>query len=459
MVVTQTLHRGITWLFMMLACMFAPPLHAQSSEAGIRLNTSDPEVYIGDSIIIDIEAVGLIDALDISLLSVNADLLRETIGTRIAVVEGQVVDIHTRRMEFLPRTEGLATFGPLLGVTSRGPVRSNVLQVNVQPPNDTQWEPGPDDARIDVRVSSARPWVGQELTLDIELRHRYLITEETIDLPPLDEFDALPVFESRRTVENTDTDSAPVRVIAWRYLLWPRQSGDVQIDPAYWRGTMVRSRTSRSPIDLESTALPLNVRPRPADITGWWLPARQLSLSDRWSRDPRELTAGEEIERTLVLEADGVLASQLPVVEPLASRSMSSVSLGQTREHRLIDGRVRATAEYRFRMTARSPVPVFLDTVRVAWWDTEEDKAAEAIVPARRVNIGLPDRADLLADIAMEQSLWIRLQVLMASVKLPAAVGAITAGILAIGLLLALLLPWPSWRTRGRQIRYRLPPM
>ena len=53
-------------------------------------------------------------------------------------------------------------------------------------------------------------------------------------------------------------------------------------------------------------------------------------------------------------------------------------------------------------MIAQSPIPVFLDTVRVPWYDTVTASAREAIIPARRINVGLPDRADLLASLALD---------------------------------------------------------
>ncbi|MFT6306801.1 MAG: hypothetical protein ACJA0Z_001966 [Halioglobus sp.] len=59
-------------------------------------------------------------------------------------------------------------------------------------------------------------------------------------------------------------------------------------------------------------------------------------------------------------------------------------------------------------MIAQSPIPVFLDTVRVRWFNTLANINKEAIIPARRINVGLPDRADLLVDIALQDNLWDR---------------------------------------------------
>ena len=212
---------------------------------------------------------------------------------------------------------------------------------------------------------------------------------------------------------------------------------------------MVRSRTARGIIDVGTEPVAPDVRATPADAGGWWLPAREVRLTDAWSGDLNQLTAGQEIERTLTLEADGVLASQLPDVAPLASRSFTSVALGGSRDQQLIGDVVTATASYRFRLTARSPVPVFLVTVRVGWWDTVNEAAAEAIVPARRVDIGLPDRADLLADVALEQGAGSRTWLALQSVDLPAAAGIALAAALTLGMAISALMP--LWRRRRRQ--------
>ena len=435
--------RAFALLCALAALARLDPATAQDTRVGIRLSTDDGSVHVGDSVTVEVESVGLLEPLDAALLFVGADLLRETAGTRIAVVEGRVVDVATRRVELLPRAEGVVTFGPLVGETASGPVRSNALAVTVLPPADDAWVPGKADAYAEVSVSDASPYVREQVVLDVVLRHRFPIADERVVLPALDGFDVLAVFESRRTVEagtedgdegDDDRAAAPMRRVAWRWLLWPTRSGSVEIGPVRWSGTMVRSRTARGPVDTGTEPLELDVRPAPEGAGGgWWLPARGVRLTDAWSGNLAELRAGQSIERTLTLEAEGVLASHLPDVEPLASRSFTSVALGVEREQSVVDGRVGAQAAHRFRLTARSPVPVFLDTVRVPWWDVERDAAAEAIVPARRVDIGLPDRADLLADAALEGSGWSRLGLVLASVSVPAGVGSLSALLLLAG--------------------------
>ncbi len=400
---------------------------AATVEPGITLISDSETIYLGDSIIIDVEAVGLLEPLDVSALFKYADLLRETTGTRIAVIEGRVVEVKLRRMEFIPKEEGRAFFGPLSADSIRGQVTSNTLIVDVQPQADTQWQPQDDDLSIDITYTldngeilqysdieepTATPnaFVGQHIIADIKLRHKHPIFEEQLDLPSFEGFDILKEFEERRTTEETVLDDGSIqsfRIVAWRYHLFPQRSGTHTVDDISWSGTTIKSRTQRSDFNrsLEGGELNINIA---QSASQWWLPATQVSLVDEWSKDPRELSAGDEIIRTITLSASDVLANHLPDVTPLESRAISSTLINQQRSQSMNQGTPVSTATFTYRMVAQSPIPVFLDTVRVVWFNTNTQDIKEAIIPARRINVGLPDRADLLADLAIQGNLWDR---------------------------------------------------
>ena len=414
--VSQRRHYFALCLLCLLIGFGLLPATAVAVEPGITLISDNETIYLGDSVIIDVEAVGLLEPLDVSGLFKSADLLRETKGTRIAVIDGRVVEVKSRRMEFVPKREGSVFFGPLNGVSFRGTVTSNTLVIDVQPPTDTDWEPDVNDFQISMVLgldSSSKDnnevnqlYVGQHLVATIELRHRHPIFEEQLTLPTFDGFDVLPEFEERRTIDATDGDDS-WRMIAWRYHLFPQRSGAQSISAIQWAGTAVKSRTQRSEFYRQATETALTIKPA-TQQKQWWLPATAVSLRDEWSKDPKELSAGDEIIRTITLAADNVLASHLPTITPLESRALSSTLIDQSRDQTLTNGVVKATATFTYRMVAQSPIPVFLDTVRVLWYHTLENIPKEAIIPARRINVGLPDRADLLADIALQGKWWDR---------------------------------------------------
>jgi hypothetical protein len=53
--------------------------------------------------------------------------------------------------------------------------------------------------------------------------------------------------------------------------------------------------------------------PPPIDIkTGIWLPAKDIQLTEKWSRLPDDIRVGDSITRTISVTAISLLDSQLP---------------------------------------------------------------------------------------------------------------------------------------------------
>ncbi|MFK8081426.1 MAG: hypothetical protein AB8B97_14155 [Granulosicoccus sp.] len=424
--VINRFHQRMGNALFLLATLFMVTLSLSSTTQaatvtpGITLINDNDSIYLGDTVIIEIEAVGILDGVDITPLFKDADLLRETTGTRIAVVEERVVEVKLRRMEFLPRREGPVIFGPLQGETDRGQVSSNSLTIKVLPATNVPWQPSENDLQINVAISSGGThrtstdallphiaYIGQHIIVDIELRHQHPIAEEKIGLPDFDGFDVLKDYELRRTIdevtsktESGDQKNQRWRVIAWRYHLFAQRSGDLIIGPVTWSGLAIRSRTQRAHFNKLTDQRHVQIKPSLPDVS-WWLPSTAVALDESWSSDARELSAGDEVIRTITLTAHNVLASHLPTVTMLESRAISSTLIEQTRTQQLLGDHIQAMATFRFRLVAQSPIPVFLDTVRVPWYDTSSSMLRESIIPARRINVGLPDRADLLAELAL----------------------------------------------------------
>lgn len=373
--------------------------------ARISLSSESDSIYLGDVIVLDIESTGLLEPLDISTLNTLPTFLRETTGTRIAVVGGKVVEINIRRMEFIPTQTGVLVLGPLRGESPAGSVSSNSVAVEVLAAPSSAWQPDSADLQSSMTFSNTEPVVGEQVQLEITLRHTHAIANETIELPDFNNFDVLPIMTERRTIENDQW-----RKITWRYLLHPKRSGELIIGDLTWQGTMIKSRTQRADFNHELKQTALSVSPGPSERPDWWLPASQVKLSDSWSKDVKTLSAGDEIIRTITLTAHHVLSSQLPDIDPYPTRALTSTLIRTTRDHEQQNDHTVATAVFEYRMIAQSPIPVFLDTVRVPWWDIKTGQLKDAILPARRINVGLPDRADLLADLAVNQSGWSRLK-------------------------------------------------
>ena len=401
---------------------------AIAEQATVRLSTDNPQIYVGDAIIIDIESTGLIEPLDVEPLKNIATFDRETYGTRIAVVEGKVVENKTRRMEFTADKLGTLIFGPLTGMANNGEVQSNSISISVSKVGDEQWSPTDQDLAFEFTLNNRTPYIHQQIVADMVLRHRYPIADESIILPDFAQFDVVPVFEQRRTL---DSSAQGWRLISWRWLLYPKASGQLTLNGPEWSGLMVKSRTQRGNFKLPSKAINLDVQAT-INQSDWWLPASSVKLEDSWSSPVIELSAGDEITRTVTVMTTGVLSQQIPDIKPLASRAISSVLINKQREQTLLNDTITSKAEFTFRLTAQSPIPVFLDTIRVPWYNTIENKMSESIIPARRINVGLPERADVLASLALRRTLWERSKLYIRSMNVSWTLPAMLFALLSI---------------------------
>lgn len=376
---------GIILLLLFAACHQA----AAKAKPFIEIITEANTAFLGDTIVIEVRWSGLLDPIDFGPLLVNAELVRETVGTRIAVADGEVIDISSRRMELLPRQIGSVTLGPLRS----GDVVSNSVTVDVTPMSSVVWRPGPDDIRLEQTISTTSPWIQQQVTLDIVLVARYPVAGEKITLPNLETFRAVTIFSERRTA---DAGNDGLSRWAWRYLLFPQKSGKLSVPGMRISGTIAKSRTQRASFDLTASSTDLDVKPSAFSQSNWWVAATSLDLSDAWSGDVKAMSAGDEIERNIIVDAKGILPEQIPEIAMPETNGLAITSLGTTRNGGISNDISNARATFRFRVRALSPVPVFLDTVRLRWWNTSANRSEEAIIPARRIDIGVPDRSKLL---------------------------------------------------------------
>lgn len=427
----------------------SPLLAATVTSPSISLRLESETIVMGDTVVLEIESVGLAAPLDLSPLAEIASIGRETYGTRIAVIEGKVVEVRLRRIEIVPKVSGLVIVGPL----SAGDVSSNSASVTVLAEKPPDWVPGAGDVTLTMRVSKPDPLVQEEVILDIELAHRHPIIAESLPVADLSGLDVIPVHEERRTLD----EEAGLRRISWRYLVWPRRSGELVIPGVSASGEMQKSRLERGRFLVSTDALRLSVRPAPVEAGSWWLPARTLAMDETWSADVRALNAGDEVVRTITVSASGIRAVQIPDIAMPPARGLAITPLGGDRRQQAGTQGMTAQATFRFRVRALSPIPVFPDTIRLAWFDTEQGAPREAIIPARRINVGIPDRDALLAQAVEGRGSLSRLA---AWLRLTTGPGLLAAAGLAF-LLGALLLgpgsrittSWRHWRAAAARRR------
>ena len=132
--------------------------------------------------------------------------------------------------------------------------------------------------------------------------------------------EALIEVASDERVYDAILNGRAYQVIERVFAIYPQESGEISISPARYEARVLRDGriTGRKVFDSGAHTVTINpIPPPPADIPdATWLPARDVQLSEEWSREPDRIEAGEPITRRVIVSALGQLETQIPAVEP-----------------------------------------------------------------------------------------------------------------------------------------------
>jgi hypothetical protein len=137
-------------------------------------------------------------------------------------------------------------------------------------------------------------------------------------------------------------------------------------------------------VAIGSNPLTLRVRPRPEAVAGqWWLPARDVALSEHWDPAAASVRVGEPITRRIELRADGVSPAQLPALPSGGAAGIKQYAEAPKTTETVI-GTVRVDETT---LIPTQPGSVTLPAIEVAWWDTKADALRKATLPARSIEV------------------------------------------------------------------------
>ena len=266
---------------------------------------------------------------------------------------------------------------------------------------------------LEVHADRMQPYQHERVLLQVQLYASSDITEGALGAPEIRGTAVLPIGEDQHIEK--EQDGMRYHGIERSYVILPEASGPLVIPPIRFEGRMhpprpaPRARSPRdffeeffsgSPLDedllagflgvgnrrvvIESEPIALNVRPRPEAAAGqWWLPAREVALSERWDSAAGPARVGEPLTRRIELRADGASPSQLPT---LLADEVEGVKQYAEAPH------AKETLRGTLRVDETTLIPtrpgtITLPAVEVAWWDTQADAPRTATLPARTVEV------------------------------------------------------------------------
>jgi hypothetical protein len=179
--------------------------------------------------------------------------------------------------------------------------------------------------------------------------------------------------------------------------VFPHHAGQFTIEPFTHKLT-VNDVGERRVVEVRSKPIPFPVAQWTEPSGGpdakepWWLPAKDVAITDSWSPDPETIKVGETTRRIVTLEAQGMVAEGLPPRPGMRTRGIITFAGPVTRETLLTPSGPVARATYQWDVKPGVPEIIPLDAIAIPWFDTNTRTMRETEIPARQIGGGLPDR-------------------------------------------------------------------
>jgi hypothetical protein len=357
---------------------------------------------------VDRNGLSLSETLELTLESDNGTVfskpdlsplepLFEVLGTRqvnrLTSIEGKSRAVTRWIITLQPRQEGFVVIPPLrLGELQTEPIS---LQVRKAEASETgKLAP----VFIDASLDQESVYVQAQAVLTLRIYHSVSLYDDS-NLSPLQMPEArVEQLGEPRTYEKL-INGVRHGVIELRYALFPLQSGELLVPAQVFSATAAQRSSSRDinpfapppgkPIRVRSPVIPLQVKAKPASYPADqpWLPARSLSLAEKWSPDPSQVKVGESLTREWVLNVEGLSSAQLPpLVQPAIEGMRRYPDQPQLSDQAGERGLSSQRAEREALLATRSGT-VQVPGVEVIWWNTETDQLERTRLPAQQLQI------------------------------------------------------------------------
>ncbi|WP_050658697.1 BatD family protein [Gallaecimonas pentaromativorans] len=244
------------------------------------------------------------------------------------------------------------------------------------------------DVLLETELSDNQAYPGEQITYSVKLLVASDLKSGQLSDPSVDNADIKRLGEDKEG--NETRQGRRYHTYSRQYAVFPKEVGNYVISPPVFNGeTFTQDRRGfyqtkevgkvGQPQSLIVKAIPDNSKP--------WLPARDLSLEERWSADPKDWKVGQPLTRTLVLTATGTQASNLPPLTLPVPDGLKEYPDQKDRKDFIKDGWLTAQQTVAEALVPTRAGKLELPEVDITWFDTLAGKYRVATLPARTLTI------------------------------------------------------------------------
>lgn len=362
-----------------------------------------------------------IDSLpDLNVLQKDFMIRGQSQSAQTRIINGKKTAEYHLELTVFPRKTGTFDIGPFQWKNEQFPAQIitvndaplGVVQgqgVTVQNNGITPKQQIPENAifKLETLVENPTVYIGETTIYKIRLYDNIGLTQARVEPPLSDDYTLTPYGKEQLGI--TTIDGQQVQLYERAFLLTPKKTGIVIIPEASVVGSIpdMSARPRRTfgggmfpdifdndpffnmalgvpqkEVYKQSNPIQLTVKEKPADWQGWWLPAKEVSLTEDY-KTTSVVRVGEPIERRIQLSAKGVEGHQLPLLTQSANDSFKVYANPEKRSQIAMNNTIVGYEEITFVIVPTKSGEVNVPSIRINWFNTTTGKKETTELPGR----------------------------------------------------------------------------
>ena len=365
-----------------LSCL----MFSLQANAAVTASIDRADIELNESFTLELTSDTNIDLQpDVSVLEADFQVGQSNQLSNTTIMNGQIRRSKTWSYVLMPKRAGQIV---IPGITI-GSETSNPLIVDVSEP--TYSPPGEAEVFITTEVDFDESYVQAQVLLTTKIYRSVAVRQPALRDPTVSGVEVLlEVAGDDRSYEAV-INGTPYGVIERVIAIYPQESGVIELSPARFEARVLRNGRITGRKVYESEALTVNVLPTPPLPVDYpdavWLPARDVQLTENWSNEDNEITAGEPLTRHVIITALGQLETQIPALEPPSADGLNvypdKPELGRVVE----PGGIRGVRKDQYALIGVTAGTVVLPALEVPWWNVATGEWQVASLPERSITV------------------------------------------------------------------------
>ncbi|WP_040727117.1 BatD family protein [Thiomicrorhabdus sp. Kp2] len=345
----------------------------------ITVETDRQNVEMGDIITLsvqtDFQTKG--SNLDLSQLKDQFDVINQQQSNQIAIINGQYSSYTQWRIQLLPKQAG----NLMIPAFEINDVKSKPYPIHV---TEAVYADGSKPYFLEAETDKTQAYVQEQVIYTLRFYHKGSLINGNIRPPKFN--DALVESLKEQSVFGKTINGQQYTVYEWQYAIFPQASGQLSIAGPSFTG-LLHLRTKQKGVQAVAEPTIIKVLPAEKSPAPYWLPASDVTLSQKWENVPKEIQVGDSLRRIITLNVKGLKASQLPNITTQNGTHFKVYADEAKTSQTLSEKGVQSIKLISQAIVATQAGTLTLPDEKITWWNTETQKFEEAILKTEPLTI------------------------------------------------------------------------